>query len=167
MTAPTSSRDGEDAHAAFLSRAIEEASRRCQEGHGGPFAALVVKDGAVVATGFNQVTSQNDPTAHAEIQAIRAACAALGSFQLDGCDVYSSCEPCPMCLGALYWARPRAIYFAATRADAAAAGFDDEFIYEELARAPADRRLPLRGLDLPGRRAPFEAWGRLTGRIRY
>src|SRR5665647_1288636 len=109
---------------------------------GGPFAALVVKDGVVIATGTNQVTRGNDPTAHAEIVAIREACRVLGDFQLTGCEVYASCEPCPMCLGAIYWARPDKMYFANTKTDAAAIGFDDQFIYNEIELNVCDRHLP-------------------------
>src|ERR1700732_1246608 len=115
----------------FMKQAIELAVENVRR-EGGPFAALVVKDGVVIATGANQVTRASDPTAHAEIVAIREACRVLGHFQLSGCDVYSSCEPCPMCLGALYWARPARIFFAATKDDAAAAGFDDSLIYREI-----------------------------------
>src|SRR5438876_11288096 len=110
--------------ASFIKQAIELAVQNVRR-EGGPFAALVVKDGIVIATGANQVTRTNDPTAHAEIVAIREACRVLGDFQLSGCDLYSSCEPCPMCLGALYWARPAHVFFAAAQEDAAAAGFDD------------------------------------------
>jgi guanine deaminase len=156
-----------DIHLAFLRLAIEEAARGTRAGDGGPFGAVVVKAGRVVASGHNEVVARKDPTAHAEVQAIRAACAALGSFQLEGCDVYASCEPCPMCLGALYWARPRAIYFAAGRADAAAAGFDDAFIYDELALAPAQRRLPLARLELPEAGYPFEVWRGLSDKVAY
>jgi tRNA(Arg) A34 adenosine deaminase TadA len=154
-------------HAHFLRLAIEEATRGVRAGAGGPFGAVIVRDGQVLARGCNEVTSRNDPTAHAEVQAIRAACAALGSFQLTGCDLYASCEPCPMCLGAIYWARPRAVYHAASRIEAAAAGFDDAFIYEELERGPADRRLPLVHLPLPEAHAPFGIWRSLADRIRY
>ena len=128
---------------------------------------MIVRGQEVLATGCNEVTSRNDPTAHAEVQAIRAACARLGSFQLDGCDLYASCEPCPMCLGAIYWARPRAVYFAATRDQAAAAGFDDAFIYDELARPPEHRRVPVQLLALPEADVPFELWGELAGRVAY
>src|SRR5579872_3632306 len=116
-----------------MARAIALAIENVRSGGGGPFAAVIVKDGRVVGEGTNRVTSSNDPTAHAEVVAIRAACHAMGTFQLDGCDVYTTCEPCPMCLGAIYWARPGKVYFACTAADAAAAGFDDAFIYEQLA----------------------------------
>jgi guanine deaminase len=156
-----------DLHRAFLRMAIEEAARGAAAGDGGPFGAVVVKDGQVLASRHNQVLAHKDPTAHAEVQAIRAACAALGAFQLTGCDVYASCEPCPMCLGALYWARPRAVYFAAGRQDAAAAGFDDGLIYEELARAPGERRLPLVRLALPEAGQPFGVWQGLAGKVQY
>jgi len=126
--------------------------------NGGPFAALVVKDGIVIASGANQVTRTNDPTAHAEIVAIREACRVLGNFQLEGCDVYSSCEPCPMCLGALYWARPARIFFAATHDDAAAAGFDDRFIYEQLRLSLPDREIPTFHVADAGAIRPFDEW---------
>src|SRR6266852_7090819 len=116
----------------FMAKAIELAVENVRSGRGGPFAAVIAKDGRVIATGTNRVTSSNEPTAHAEVVAIRAACAALGSFQLDGCDLYTTCEPCPMCLGAIYWARPARVFFGALAQDAARAGFDDHFIYEEL-----------------------------------
>jgi len=150
-----------------MEQAIEMAVENVRAGRGGPFAALVVKDGAVIASGVNLVTSSNDPTAHAEIVAIRAACQALGRFQLSGCDLYATCEPCPMCLGAIYWARISRVFFAGTRADAATAGFDDAFIYQEVA-APIDaRRVPMIAL-LPeqGQRA-FDAWRKQSGRIAY
>ena len=116
----------------FMRRAIELAQNGVDNDQGGPFGCVITKDGQIVGEGCNEVTSTNDPTAHAEIVAIRAACRNLESFQLTGCVVYTSCEPCPMCLGAIYWARPSAIYFAGTREDAAAAGFDDELFYDEL-----------------------------------
>lgn len=127
-------------------------------GRGGPFAALVVKDGRVLAAGTNQVTSTNDPTAHAEVVAIREACRALGSFQLPGCEIYTTCEPCPMCLGAIYWARPARVYFAGTREDAAAAGFDDSFIYEQTSLPWPERRIPMVPLLREGARRAFQAW---------
>lgn len=134
---------------------------------GGPFAALVVQDGVVIATGTNQVTRGNDPTAHAEIVAIREACRMLGDFQLRGCDVYASCEPCPMCLGAIYWARPSRVFFAATHQEAAAAGFDDSFIYQQIAVPHAERTIPMvHVVDEMGTR-PFEEWGSKTDRRRY
>lgn len=143
----------------FIQRAIELAVENVRSGHGGPFAAIVVKDGRIVATGVNSVTKTNDPTAHAEVMAIRAACEALGSFQLDGCDLYTSCEPCPMCLGAIYWARPARVFFAATCHQAADAGFDDSFIYQQFQVPHAARAIPLlrAGSDEEALR-PFTAW---------
>ena len=134
---------------------------------GGPFAALVVKDGVVIATGTNQVTRDNDPTAHAEIVAIREACRVLGGFQLTGCDVYTSCEPCPMCLGAIYWARPARVFFAATHQEAAAAGFDDSFIYQQIAVPREQRTIPMIHVADELRTQPFEEWGSKLDRRRY
>lgn len=125
-----------------LQKAIELAGIGMAQGRGGPFGALVVRGDEVVAEGFNEVTSSHDPTAHAEVGAIRAACKALGTFSLSGCEIYSSCEPCPMCLSAIYWARLDRLYFAATRTDAAEIGFDDAFLYKEIALDPEQRRLP-------------------------
>jgi len=150
----------------LLRQAIEQAAENVRRG-GGPFAALVAKDGAVIATGSNRVTAAHDPTAHAEIVAIREACRALGSFQLTGCDVYCSCEPCPMCLGALYWARPARIFYAATAADAAAAGFDDSFIYRELALPEAGRAIPMVHVADQSARQPFEEWAARPDKVRY
>ncbi len=151
---------------AFLQQTIEQAAENVRRG-GGPFAALVVKDGAVIAAGANRVTASNDPTAHAEIVAIREACRALGGFQLSGCDVYCSCEPCPMCLGALFWARPARIFFAATAADAAAAGFDDSFIYHQLALPHTGRAIPMIHLTDQSSHHPFEAWANRPDKVRY
>ena len=134
---------------------------------GGPFAALVVKDGVVIATGANQVTRTNDPTAHAEIGAIREACRILGEFQLDGCDFYTSCEPCPMCLGALFWARPARVFFAATHDDASAAGFDDGFIYRQIAVPPAERSIPMIHVADAAATRPFEEWTSKPDRTEY
>ena len=130
----------------FMRRAIALAVENVRSGSGGPFAAVIVKDGRVVAEGVNRVTGTNDPTAHAEVVAIREACRKLENFQLADCDLYTTCEPCPMCLGAIYWARPARVFYACVAADAAAAGFDDAFIYEELNRAHAERRVPMRQL---------------------
>jgi tRNA(Arg) A34 adenosine deaminase TadA len=130
----------------FMRRAIALAMANVRSGAGGPFAAVIVKDGQVVAEGANRVTATNDPTAHAEVVAIREACRNLGDFQLAGCDLYTTCEPCPMCLGAIYWARPARVFYACVAADAAAAGFDDAFIYEELDRTHAERRVPMQQL---------------------
>jgi guanine deaminase len=150
----------------FIERVIELAVANVREG-GGPFAALVARDGEVIAEGANRVTLANDPTAHAEIVAIREACRKLGAFQLAGCDVYASCEPCPMCLGALYWARPARVIFAASRADAAAAGFDDEFVYEQLARPYGERALPMVRIAAPRAGEPFAAWRANAARVKY
>jgi guanine deaminase len=153
-------------HERFLREAVRLA-RESVEAGGGPFGALVVKDGEVVATGTNRVTVDLDPTAHAEIVAVRAACDALGSFQLDGCDVYTSSEPCPMCLGALYWARPRRVFFATPRDAAIAAGFDDGFIYDELARPVEARDLEMHRLQVDRAGSEFEAWSDARDRREY
>mgnify|MGYP000146680837 CR=1 FL=1 len=152
---------------AFLDEAIELAVDNVESGLGGPFAALIVADGSVVARGTNRVTTVHDPTAHAEITAIRAACQERGDFHLDGCTLYSTCEPCPMCLGAIYWAHLDRVVYAATRDAAAAAGFDDEHIYEELDTPPADRRIPMcRETDADAER-PFQAWRDYEDRVEY
>jgi guanine deaminase len=150
----------------FLGLAIAEAIRGANAGQGGPFGAVIVKEGTVIAKAANAVVANNDPTAHAEVQAIRAACAALGSFKLDGCDVYASCEPCPMCLGAILWARPRALYFAATRAEAAQAGFDDGIFHQALA---GDASVPFvrERIECDDADAPFVAYARLPAKTRY
>ncbi len=124
-----------------MRRAIGLAQKGIDSNSGGPFGAVVVKEGKIVGEGCNQVTSTNDPTAHAEVVAIRNACKNLDSFQLDGCVLYTSCEPCPMCLGAIYWARPAKIFYAATHIDAANIGFDDQFIYEEIEKKARDRQI--------------------------
>ena len=134
---------------------------------GGPFAALVVKDGVVIATGANQVTRSNDPTAHAEMVAIREACRVLGEFQLEGCDFYTSCEPCPMCLGALYWARPARVFFVATHEEASAAGFDDSFIYRQIAVPPGERSIPMIHVEDGNGTSPFTEWTNKADRTRY
>jgi guanine deaminase len=127
----------------FMTRAVELAIENVRSGCGGPFAAVVARGSVVLAEGTNRVTSSNDPTAHAEIVAIREACRSLGHFQLTGCELFATCEPCPMCLGAIYWARPERVYFAATRGDAAEHGFDDALIYRELAQPLPLRRIPM------------------------
>lgn len=156
-----------DDPAHFLAAAVALATRNVERHGGGPFAALVVRRGEIVGRGVNRVTPTNDPTAHAEILAIRSACRRLKTFQLTGCTVYASAEPCPMCLGALHWARPKRVVFAATRQDAARAGFDDAFIYGEIARAPARRRIPFVRLEVPDADAPFRAWRADPARTRY
>ena len=150
-----------------MREAIALSRANVREGKGGPFAAIVVKDGAVLARGTNLVTSTNDPTAHAEIVAIREACRTLGSFQLEGCDIYTSCEPCPMCLGAIYWARPRSVFFANTRDDAAAIGFDDRFIYDEFAVAHTDRKIPMNQLLREEALEAFREWSTTSSKVPY
>ena len=151
----------------FMREAIRLSIEKMQAGYGGPFGAVIVKDGQVIARGFNQVTSTNDPTCHAEVDAIRKACAELGTFQLDGCDLYTSCEPCPMCLGAIYWARPRRVFYGNTKQDAAAIGFDDQFIYEELDKPLAQRHVPMVELLRDEALAGFRAWEQKEGRTDY
>ena len=150
----------------FLREAIRVASENVGSG-GGPFGAIVVRDGEVVARGANRVTPSNDPTAHAEVEAIREACRVLGTFQLEGCEIYSSSEPCPMCLGAVYWARPEAVYYANGREVALAAGFDDHHIYEEFLLPPADRRYPATRLEIDGADEPFRRWAAKADRVEY
>ena len=143
----------------FMRRAIELAQQGMDSGTGGPFGCVIAKDGLIVGQGMNQVTSTNDPTAHAEVIAIRDACKNLDSFQLEGCVVYTSCEPCPMCLGAIYWARPEYIYVACNRDDAAKAGFDDAFIYDELCITDFEKRkVPIFSLMRDEGRKIFENW---------
>jgi guanine deaminase len=141
----------------FMRQAIALALENVRNG-GGPFAAVVAKNGALIATGVNRVTAGNDPTAHAEVVAIREACKRLESFQLDHCDLYTTCEPCPMCLGAIYWARPARVFYAANATDAAAAGFDDAFIYREIAIPHRERRIPMDQLLREEAAAIFQAW---------
>ena len=150
----------------FMRRAIALALDNVRTG-GGPFAAVIVKDGRIVAEGVNRVTSSNDPTAHAEVVAIREACRALGDFQLAGCNLYTTCEPCPMCLGAIYWARPARVLYACSAADAAAAGFDDAFIYDELRRAHAARRIPMTQLLRDESLSIFSTWKKLENKTPY
>ena len=151
----------------FLIRAIELAIDNVKTRQGGPFGAVIVRDGAIIAEGVNLVTGSLDPTAHAEIVAIRKACAHLNSFELKGCDVYTSCEPCPMCLAAIYWSRADRIVYAASRQDAAAAGFDDEFLYEQLALPIDKRSLPVEQLHREEAIAAFDAWREDYAKIRY
>lgn len=150
----------------LIQQAIDVAVENVRRG-GGPFGALIVKDGIVIATGANQVTRLNDPTAHAEIVAIREACRILGNFQLEGCDLYTSCEPCPMCLGAIYWARPSRVFFAATKEDAASAGFDDAFIYQQLDVPASERAIPMVRLVLENATRPFQEWVNQAGKTEY
>ncbi len=152
---------------AFMHEAVRLAVQNVRSGRGGPFAALVVKEGQVLATGVNSVTSTDDPTAHAEVLAIREACRALSTFQLAGCELYTSCEPCPMCLGAIYWARLDRVYFAATAKDAADAGFDDSFIYDELKIALPNRRIPFEPMMRETGLEPFREWKLRDNRVEY
>jgi guanine deaminase len=151
----------------FMQRAIELAKIGVKQNLGGPFGCIVVKDGRVIGEGNNRVTSTNDPTAHAEVIAIREACKSLNSFQLDGCTIYTSCEPCPMCLGAIYWARPAKVFYACTRDDAANIGFDDDFIYEELKKANAEREMVLQNLMRDDALEIFNAWSSKSDKIEY
>jgi guanine deaminase len=152
--------------AEIMRRAIALALENIRTG-GGPFAALVVKEGHIVSQGVNQVTATNDPTAHAEIVAIRAACDLLETFQLTGCDLYSTCEPCPMCLGAIYWARPARVFYAGTASDAAAAGFDDAFIYDEIKLPHRARRIPMGELLREESNVIFKEWAAKADKTPY
>lgn len=151
----------------FMQRAIELAGSNIKNLKGGPFGAVVVKDGKIIGEGSNHVIANNDPTAHAEIVAIREACKNLSSFQLDGCEIYSSCEPCPMCLGAIYWARPAKLYYAADRDDAAGADFDDSFIYKEVSLPIEDRQIPTIQLLKEESQAIFNEWKENNLNIEY
>ena len=151
----------------LMARAIALAVENVRAGRGGPFAALVVRDGEIVAVGTNLVTSTNDPTAHAEVVAIRNACRELGTFQLRGCEIFTTCEPCPMCMGAIYWARPARVVFAATRADAARAGFDDAHIYRQLRLSHSRRGIPIQQLMRAGAQTPFREWKLKADKIHY
>ena len=151
----------------FMARAIQLSIENVHSGRGGPFGAVIVKDGAVIAEGANQVTSSKDPTAHAEILAIRAACAKLGVFELPGCEIYTSCEPCPMCLGAIYWSRLSRIYFASAAADASRIGFDDSLIYREIAQPLTRRSIPMVQMMREQALAAFRAWEEKPNKIVY
>lgn len=153
-------------HDDFMRQAIALAVENVKN-DGGPFGAVIVKDGRVVATGVNRVVPDNDPTAHAEVNAIRAACVKLGTFNLSGCVLYTSCEPCPMCLGAIYWAHIDKIYYGATQYDAAAVDFDDSFIYRELELEPAERNKPVENILHNEALAPFDAWRSKADKVEY
>lgn len=150
-----------------LARAIELSRKHMNHGAGGPFGAVIVRDGKVLAEGWNCVTSTNDPTAHAEVTAIRRACEAVGDFALPGATLYTSCEPCPMCLASAYWARIARIVYANTREDAAAIGFDDSLIYDELAKPIAERIIPMDHLPSFEAKAVFDAWADKPDKVRY
>jgi tRNA(Arg) A34 adenosine deaminase TadA len=151
----------------FMRRAIELSIENVRAGRGGPFAAVVVKDGKIIGEGANRVTSTNDPTAHAEVVAIREACKTLGNFQLDGCEFYTSCEPCPMCMGAIFWARPARVFYANTAQDAAAVGFDDSFIAQQLDLSPGKRRIPMVQMMREEALEAFRVWEKKTDRVPY
>jgi len=150
-----------------MGRAIELAIENVRSSRGGPFGAVVVKDGEIVAEAANSVTALNDPTAHAEILAIRNACAKLSTFELQGCELYTSCEPCPMCLGAIYWARPAAVYFGSTAADASRAGFDDSLIYREIPKPYSARKIPMQQLMGDEAQEAFRTWMLQPNKILY
>lgn len=147
--------------------AIELSLENVRSGKGGPFGAVVVKDAKIIGEGANQVLSTNDPSAHAEVIAIRQACHKLNSFQLKGCAIYTSCEPCPMCMGLIYWARPDTVYYANTAEDAAHIGFDDALIYRELSRKPNQRSIRMKQMMREEALAAFEAWGKKPNKILY
>jgi guanine deaminase len=151
----------------FMQQAIALAVENVSSGRGGPFGAVIVKDGKVIATGANQVTATHDPTAHAEVTAIRNACTALAGFQLEGCDIYTSCEPCPMCLAAIYWARCRTIYYGCTAEDAAKAGFDDAYLYAEMKKPLEERTLPIVNLCRDDAGMAFAAWMDSPMKVEY
>jgi tRNA(Arg) A34 adenosine deaminase TadA len=151
----------------FMARAIQLSIDNVNSGRGGPFGAVVVKDGVVIAEAANQVTSTNDPTAHAEVVAIREACRKLSAFDLDGCEIYTSCEPCPMCLGAIYWARLARVYFANVNEDAAHIGFDDSLIYQEIAQPYSQRKIPMIQIMRDQALAAFRAWENKPNKIAY
>jgi guanine deaminase len=154
-------------HEKFLQQAIELASDNVTSGQGGPYGAIIVKDSRLIAASGNKVTCTLDPTAHAEIVAIRMACIKLNDFQLHGCVLYSSCEPCPMCLGAIYWARLAKVYYACSRFDAAAANFDDCFIYDEILVPPSERAIAMHHLNLPNAIQPFKLWTEKSDKVAY
>jgi guanine deaminase len=151
----------------FIQAALRMAQRSLKKNSGGPFGCVIVKDGKIISRGNNSVTTRHDPTAHAEIMAIRRACRKLKTFQLTGCEIYCSCEPCPMCLGAIYWARPSKVYYAATRKDAAAAGFDDDFIYHEILIDAATRKIPFEQFVVKDMLAVFGKWDKIPDKIHY
>jgi tRNA(Arg) A34 adenosine deaminase TadA len=151
----------------FMARAIELSIENARSGRGGPFGAVVVKGSKVIAEGVNQVTASHDPTAHAEVLAIRQACEKVGHFELKDCELYTSCEPCPMCLGAIYWARLSQVYFASAAADASRVGFDDSVIYREINRPHAARTIPMTQMMRKEALAAFRVWEEKSDKIRY
>ena len=151
----------------FMRRAIALAQKGIDQNEGGPFGCVIVRNGEIVGEGNNQVTSTNDPTAHAEVVAIRNACQTLGSFQLEDCTIYASCEPCPMCLGAIYWSRPKQLFYACNKSDAAAIGFDDKFIYEEIELPISGRQIRTETILRDEALAVFENWAGKTDKAEY
>ena len=151
----------------FMRKAIRLSMENVQSGNGGPFGTVIVKNGKIIATGVNEVTKSNDPTAHAEMIAIRNACEELNSFQLDGCDIYCSCEPCPMCLSAIYWARVDNVYYANTRSDAQKIDFDDSLIFEELKKNIKERKIPMYQMMRDEALKAFEMWDKKIDKIKY
>ncbi len=151
----------------FMRRAVEISREKMEANMGGPFGAVIVRDGKIIAEGFNMVTTANDPTAHAEVVAIRAACTKIGDFSLLGCEIYTSCEPCPLCLAAIFWARIDRIYYANTRIDAAEIGFDDEILYQEISKPLEERQLPIHRLELAEARKVFDDWLLKDDRTEY
>jgi len=154
-------------HQQFMQKAIDLAMMGMKRGDGGPFGAVIVKDGKIIGEGWNKVLSSNDPTAHAEVVAIRDACKNLGDFQLEDCIIYTSCEPCPMCLGAIFWARPKAFYYGCTREDAADIEFDDDFIYSEIIRLPSERSIPAKNILRKEALKAFEFWKEFDKKTPY
>lgn len=154
-----------DSH--FMEKAIELALNNVLTKQGGPFGAVVVKDGKIIGIGRNEVTGTNDPTAHAEVQAIRDACRNLNDFQLNDCEIYTSCEPCPMCIGAIYWARPKAVYYACTKQDAAKIGFDDQFIYDQISLPVEYRKIPMKKIFPTDGDLPFRTWEKSQDKVEY
>jgi tRNA(Arg) A34 adenosine deaminase TadA len=150
-----------------MKRAIEAAEKGMNANAGGPFGCVIVKEDIIIAEGYNKVTSTNDPTAHAEVVAIRNACKSLDSFQLDDCVIYTTCEPCPMCLGAIYWARPKKVFYACNKADAAEIDFDDQFIYDELDKEIGDRDIKFVGILRSEALSVFQKWSRKTNKTEY
>ena len=161
---------GEEAtvdHSQFMNKAVEKAIQGVLSNDGGPFGCIIVKDGKIIGSGNNRVTSTNDPTAHAEVLAIREACSKLNSFQLDECILYTSCEPCPMCFGAIYWARPKKVFYGCNKNDAANIGFDDDFIYKELDLDLIKRSIPFKQIDRKNAMKAFKAWEDKDDKIEY
>jgi guanine deaminase len=151
----------------FMQEAIRLSQNSLQNNEGGPFGCVIVRGDEIIGRGNNKVTSTNDPTAHAEIIAIRDACKKLGSFQLEGCEIYTSCEPCPMCLGAIYWARPKAIYYANSRQDAAEIGFDDSLIYNEFTQPEQERKIPIFSIGRQDALKIFKEWSNKSDKTKY